>query len=65
MSPSELLRELHESNQRLQHILEALRLAELRHWTWTDAERWEFFRREAEDQADRESRLDEDWSRRR
>jgi hypothetical protein len=65
MSPSELLRELHEGNLRMQRILDDLRILELRHWTMTDAERAEFRRREAEDQADRELRLDDDWTRRR
>jgi len=65
MSPSELLRELHESNQRMARILDDLHLLELRFWTMTDAERAELRKIEAEDQADRDARLDDDWTRRR
>jgi hypothetical protein len=46
-------------------ILDDLHLLELRHWTMSDAERAELRRIEAEDQADREARLDDDWTRRR
>ena len=38
MLPSEVLRELHEGNQRLQRILDRLHLTELRSWMLTDAE---------------------------
>jgi hypothetical protein len=64
MSPSELLRELHEGNQRLQRVLEDLRLLELRNWTMSDAERERLRQIDEEDQADREARLDDDWTRR-
>ena len=64
MSPSELLRELHEGNQRLQRVLEDLRLLELRNWTMSDAERAELRKIDAEDQADRDAKLDDDWTRR-
>ena len=64
MSPSELLRELREGNQRLQRVLEDLRLLELRNWTMSDAEIDGLRKIEAEDQADRAARLDDDWTRR-
>ena len=64
MSPSELLRELHEGNQRLQRVLEDLRLLELRNWTLNDAEIDNMRKIEAEDQADRAAKLDDDWTRR-
>ena len=64
MSPSELLRELHEGNQRLQRVLEDLRLLELRNWTLNDAEIDNMRKIEAEDQADRDAKLDDDWTRR-
>ena len=65
MSPSELLRELHEGNQRLQRVLEDLRLLELRNWTLNDAEIDNMRKIDAEDQADRDAGLAEDWTRRR
>jgi hypothetical protein len=52
MSPSELLRELHESNQALALILERLRLIELRNWTLSDALEAELRLRELEDEKD-------------
>jgi len=64
MSPSELLRELHEGNQRLQRVLEDLRLLELRNWTLNDAEIDNMRKIDAEDQADRTAKLDDDWTRR-
>jgi len=64
MSPSELLRELHEVNQRLQRVLEDLRLLELRNWTLNDAEIDDMRKIDAEDQADRAAKLDDDWTRR-
>ena len=64
MSPSELLRELHEGNQRLQRVLEDLRLLELLNWTMSDAEIDGLRKIEAEDQADRDAKLDDDWTRR-
>jgi len=64
MSPSELLRELHEVNQRLQRVLEDLRLLELRNWTLNDAEIDNMRKIDAEDQADRDAKLDDDWTRR-
>ena len=64
MSPSELLRELHEGNQRLQRVLEDLRLLELRNWTLNDAEIDGLRKIEAEDHADRAAKLDDDWTRR-
>ena len=64
MSPSELLRELHEGNQRLQRVLEDLRLLELRNWTLNDAEIDDMRKIDAEDQADRDAKLDDDWTRR-
>jgi len=64
MSPSELLRELHEGNQRLQRVLEDLRLLELRNWTLNDAEIDNMRKIDAEDQADRDAKLDDDWTRR-
>jgi len=64
MSPSELLRELHEGNQRLQRVLEDLRLLELRNWTLNDAEIDNMRKIDAEDQADRAAKLDDDWTRR-
>jgi len=64
MSPSELLRELHEGNQRLQRVLEDLRLLELRNWTLNDAEIDDMRKIDAEDQADRAAKLDDDWTRR-
>jgi hypothetical protein len=53
MSPSELLRELHESNQALALILERLRLIELRNWTLSDALEAERKLLELEDEKDR------------
>ena len=64
MSPSELLRELHEGNQRLQRVLEDLRLLELRNWTLNDAEIDNMRKIDTEDQADRAAKLDDDWTRR-
>ena len=60
MSPSELLRELHEVNQRLQRVLEDLRLLELRNWTLSDAERAELHQLEVDDEKDR---ANQDWTR--
>jgi hypothetical protein len=53
MTPSELLRELHETNQALARILERLRLTELRNWTLSDALEAERKRLELEDEKDR------------
>ena len=53
MSPSELLRELHESNQALALILERLRLIELRNRTMSDALEAERKLLELEDEKDR------------
>ena len=53
MSPSELLRALHEANQALQWKLEQLRLKELRGWMMTDALEAELRARELEDEKDR------------
>ena len=64
MSPSELLRELHEGNQRLQRVLEDLRLLELRNWTMSEAERERLRQIDEDDQADRAAKLDDDWTRR-
>ena len=64
MSPSELLRELHEGNQRLQRVLEDLRLLELRNWTMSEAERDRLRQIDEDDQADRAAKLDDDWTRR-
>ena len=52
MTPSELLRALHEANQALQWKLEQLRLRELRNWTMTDALEAERKRLELEDEKD-------------
>ena len=53
MTPSELLRALHEANQALQWKLEQLRLKELRGWMMTDALEAELRARELEDEKDR------------
>ena len=53
MSPSELLRALHEANQALQWKLEQLRLKELRGWMMTDALEAELRAHEFEDEKDR------------
>ena len=52
MTPSELLRALHETNQALQWKLEQLRLRELRGWMMTEALQAELRARELEDEKD-------------
>jgi hypothetical protein len=59
MSPSDLLRELHESNQALALILERLRLIELRNWTMSDALEAERKRLELEDEKDQQEYREE------
>jgi hypothetical protein len=63
MTPSELLRELHESNQALALILERLRLIELRNWTMSDALEAQRKQLELEDEKDLAEQRQSDWTR--
>ena len=59
MTPSELLRELHEANQALQWKLEQLRRVELRGWMMTEKLEAELRARELEDEKDNQEYIDD------
>ena len=59
MTPSELLRALHEANQALQWKLEQLRRVELRGWMMTEKLEAELRARELEDENDQAEYRDE------
>jgi hypothetical protein len=63
MTPSELLRELHEANQALQWKLEQLRRVELRGWMMTEKLEAELRARELEDEKDLAEQRQGDWTR--
>ena len=63
MTPSELLRALHEANQALQWKLEQLRRVELRGWMMTEKLEAELRARELEDEKDLAEQRQGDWTR--